>query len=419
MNRKSAKKVYIYICAIAGILSMNPYFVWRTYGGGYFTYFVYLFDALAIVSCYKLGAKPNRVKKQAFIGLLLLICLYFITYVHSYIDSALTTLIAGAIMFLYLWMIVMCKDDVRAEIFEKFIFLFAISLIPGVFYYVLESLGVSLSIGTLYSTNQLGYQNSAEFQYLTFADYYKHYIGAVMRVNANTRFSGIYDEAGLVGTVSAMILCIRRFELKRNPLNIFVLICLVISFSMAGYILVVGYFALKWLKQKQWKLFIGIIVFAIALTIFLNMETNNEAIRFLQTRISITSTGISVVNNRLTSNYMLGFSQFTNGTIFIKLFGFGKGAATVNTYMNGSSSYLDMVYNYGYIGFALMVLTAVYLYCRLRLLSLFKKWDEFVFLIIFLVSMYQRPGIYLPYYFIILLGGQAYIKARGNKHASN
>jgi len=419
MKKIGIRKLSVLLCAIACILSMNPYFVWRTYAGGYMTYAVYLFDVLGIWACYMMGVRFNKISKSSFIGMLLLIILYVITYIHSYERPNITTLVAGAVMFFYLWMLILCDQTTKAEIFKVYVVLFALSLIPGIIYYLLEMTGISLSRGILYSSNQLGYQNSVEFHLLSHADYYKHYIGAVMRVNANTRFSGIYDEAGLVGTITALILCARGFKFRKNKTNIFLLICLIISFSLAGYIIAIGFYTLKWFREKQWKLFVGAIALYVFLVVFLNLKIENTAIRFFQSRIQITSTRIQFANNRLTSNYMVGFSNFLNGNLLVKMFGFGKGAKNVNPYMSGSSSYLDMIYNFGYIGFGLMIFTIVYLYCDFRFIRLVKRWQELILLILFIVSMYQRPGIYFPYYFIVLFGGQAYIRMRSAKDASN
>jgi len=112
--------------------------------------------------------------------------------------------------------------------------------------------------------------------------------------------------------------------------------------------------------------------------------------------------------------FPIKYQRSVNSNLLFKMFGFGKGAKNVNPYMSGSSSYLDMIYNFGYIGFGLMIFTIVYLYCDFRFIRLVKRWQELILLILFIVSMYQRPGIYFPYYFIVLFGGQAYMRMRGD-----
>ena len=105
----------------------------------------------------------------------------------------------------------------------------------------------------------------------------------------------------------------------------------------------------------------------------------------------------------------MGYAQFLNGNLIRKLFGFGRGAAAENVYMNGSSSYKCSVFNYGYLGFGLMIFEIVYLY-RAYLQKIWKQhWAQFVLIALFLVSVYQRPSVYFPYYFIILYGGAAYL----------
>ena len=36
-------------------------------------------------------------------------------------------------------------------------------------------------------------------------------------------------------------------------------------------------------------------------------------------------------------------------------------------------------------------------------------WPQFTLLVLFMASIYQRPNIYMPYYFILLFGGAAYL----------
>ena len=143
--------------------------------------------------------------------------------------------------------------------------------------------------------------------------------------------------------------------------------------------------------------------------LLLTVNTNVEMIKTLQSRIQFSGTSITIKNNRETSQFNMGYAQFLNGNLIRKLFGFGRGAAAENVYMNGSSSYKCSVFNYGYLGFGLMIFEIVYLY-RAYLQKIWKQhWAQFVLIALFLVSVYQRPSVYFPYYFIILYGGAAYL----------
>lgn len=406
----SKRKIKVAICALAGILSMNPYFVWNTFSNGRFTYAVYIVYAFSIFAMLESTKSKRYMTARKFVGILLLMLVYGFAYLHSSEEIGIKTLIAGFLLFLNLMLYILIDEKLQKEIFKTFVFLFVVSMIPGLIYYILELFGVSLSIGTLYSLNQLNYANSVDYQSVGSIGYYKHYLGAVMRVNNNTRFAGMYDEAGLIGTVSALCLAARKFELKRNTINKWLLIFLILSFSLAGYLLAILYFFIKRIRRKQWKLCFGIIALVVGFFIFMNIKTDISAINTLQNRFQITEAGMSIINNRETSEYLSGYSEFLNSPLSTKIFGFGRGASVLNVYMNGSSTYKNIIYNYGYLGFGLMVFTILYLYKKFSLRKIGNHWDSVILLVLFCVSMYQRPSVFYPYYFIVLYGGYAYLE---------
>lgn len=399
-------KFYEYLCAFAGILSMNPYFLWPSFANGILVYLTYVLYAVSIFYLIRSSAHFKLSKGNFIVGVLFLI-MYMHIYVLGAKELAVQTLISGLLGYINLFLLMICQENTKKSIFEKFVILFIISLIPGLIYYILEKIGISLSIGILQSENQLVYSNSAEF--MGDSGYYKLYIGAVMRVNSNTRFSGIYDEAGLVGTVTALLLVARKFNIKKDKKCRWLLLFNIISFSLAGYLLVAIYFFIKWLRKGQWKLCVGILVGIIGVYGFLNMRTSNILINNLQSRIKVTTTGISLVNNRETSLFEKGYEEFTQASLYRRIMGYGRGASTQNKYMNGSSSYKCIVYDYGYGGFFLMILTITLCYFR-GLARRNGDISELITLyVVFMISIYQRPAIMYAYYFIILYGGKEYL----------
>lgn len=407
MSLKISRRLFEnYICAIAGILSMNPYFVWPTFMEGKLLYVVYVMYLISIIIMLHRGAK---LRKNNLWGVIFLSVIFGITYLHSALGVGIITLLGGIALYLYLILFCCLKNDDQIEIFRIFVKLFVITLIPGLIYYVLELLGISLSIGTIYSQNQIDYANSNEFMITKSTGYYKLYVGAVLRVNANTRFAGIYDEAGLVGTVAALCLVANQVNLKEDKWSRWLMLFLIISFSLAGYLLILIYYILKSIRQKQWKLPFVLAIILVGGYMLLTIKTNNALINTLQNRVQISGTSIMIVNNRETSQFNIGYSQFLNGNVIEKMFGFGRGASLANRYMNGSSTYKCYIYNYGYIGFGMMVVTIIYLY-RKYLCKIWKKhWSQFLLIVLFIISIYQRPSIYFPYYFIILYGGAAFL----------
>ena len=292
-----------------------------------------------------------------------------------------------------------------ANIFECYVSLFIVSMIPGMLYYVLEIFGISLSIGRIQSQNQLLYADSAEYSGAAIG-YYKLYLGAVMRLDSNTRMSGIYDEPGLVGTVAALLLCGKKFAIKNDWKAKLLLLITIMSFSFAGYILVFAYILLKLFKEGKWKLVVVLLLAAFSLLILVNVDLSNTPMAGIQRRIQITDAGISFVNNRQTSTFEKGYLQFRRAGLLTKLFGFGYGASSRNSYLLGSSTYKLTIYDGGYVGFAIKMLFFILYFAKwIKLQNIKKYWNAICLLVIFLVSIYQRPSVFYAYYFIALFGG--------------
>ena len=410
----SKNKIGYWCCALSGILSMNPFFVWNSFLGGslkYLTYSSYLLSILYLMSMRK---EITRIKIKNLVGGILFGILFLFTYFHSMSPVGFKTIFGALLAYLNMFIFATSSIDIKKEVFERFTMLFIASLIPGLIYYFLELIGVSLSIGAINSQNQLLYTNSAESSGVV--GYYKLYIGAVMRINSNIRFSGIYDEAGLVGTVSALLLVARKFNLKEDHKCKWLVLLNFISFSFAGYVIIIIYFFLKWLKKGKWKLIIGSIVGIFIFYILMNIQTDNALLLSIKDRFEITNKGISLINNRETSTFEIGYSTFKNSSIGRKLFGFGYGASSQDKYLLGSSSYKLTIFDYGYIGFAFRIYILLYFYSKRAILNCLKYWDKFVLFLIFIISIYQRPAVFYAYYFIILFGGYAYIDfLSGNK----
>ena len=415
----SRHKIRVFICAFAGILSMNPYFVWETFFNGILAYFTYIFYSLAILILLKYGMK-RRIRTNGLITMGLMLIIYCVTYLHSYSGVGIKNVISGALLFTFLTCFVLTESQLRCEIFEMYTKLFIISMIPGLVYYVLELFGVSLSIDTIRSNNQILYDQSKDFESLGVSGYYKVYLGAVMRVNSNTRFAGIYDEAGLVGTVCALLLAARGWKMKKNTLNKWLILFLLLSFSLAGYILGLVYFIIKFIRQQQWKLLLILVCCSIGLMVLLNISTDISTINNLQNRFVVNKGMIFIVNNRETSNYMKGFSQYLNSNLGTKMFGYGRGASVANYLMNGSSSYRNLLYNFGIVGVLSMMYMLIHSYFSNIRWKIKNNWSAVVLFLLFIISMYQRPGVFFPFYFIILYGGQAFIgRKREMSNASN
>lgn len=416
MRLKISKRNFGYwICALAGIFSMNPYFVWPTFLGGILIYFTYLLYGLSAFYLIFYCPPKTQMSKREFNCLILFFLLYMYIYFRSSDFLGIKTLIGALLAYINLYAFATRVPCVRKEVFERFLTLFIIAVIPGLIYYMLELFGISLSIGRISSQNQILYTTAAEYN-RTGNETYKLYIGAVMRMDSNIRMSGIFDEPGLIGTVAALALVGRAFDLKHDLKCRWLLFICIMSFSFAGYLIIFAYFFMRWFKRGQWKICVAILVCIIAVYGLLNVNLQDTPLAGIQRRFEITSEGLKIINNREVSTFNIGYSEFEEGSIVVKLFGFGYGASIGNPYLRGSSSYRLIIYNYGYAGLALQLILIIFLYKKGTITHPMKYWGQFVLLFLFLLSFYQRPGIFYAYYFILLYGGCAYLDSLVEKN---
>ena len=76
-------KFYGYLCAFAGILSMNPYFLWPSFAGGVLVYFTYILYIISISYLIKSSARFRLSKSNFLIGVL-----FLIMYTHIFVLGA-------------------------------------------------------------------------------------------------------------------------------------------------------------------------------------------------------------------------------------------------------------------------------------------------------------------------------------------
>lgn len=412
--RISTYQIMIWLCALSAILSMNPYFVWNTYHKGVLSNVVYIIVSISILLLFQKVICMGKVRADYFLVAISLLIIYIYMFIiRAGEDGFQTKVLYGKLlMFVFMALFVMLPKYIKKDIYEKFLLIFIISMIPGLLYGMLELLGGSINYKLL----------EPESAAKVLADYYyKLYPGAVIWLSANTRLSGIFDEPGMVGTVAGLMLVANGIKLNKNWKNILLLICGVCSLSLAFYTIVLIALCLRCIKRQQWKLFAIILGVIIVYFTILAVRIDNPTFIKLQERLTI-SDGEFLGNNRLTSKFDYEYQKFISGDIKYKLFGLGRNASSNNPKMYGSSSYKMIIYDYGYFGFIIMLIWITFSFHIENGKKILKYWEAYVLLAVFLASLYQRPSIYFIYYIVILLGGSSsiYIHANSvNKYEKN
>lgn len=298
---------------------------------------------------------------------------------------------------LALIVLLICEEEDKKLIFEYALKIFAIVTLPSVLYFLLRNVGVHIPNTVLNSEHELKSIRGV---------YYEHYPLGLIAISPGTlpRLCGIFDEPGVVGTLSAIFIATGYDKISKKWALV-LLIEGIFSCSVAFYLLFVAYVITR-------AFFSGFIKFAsVALLLFIgviwfvNTSFQNEFLNGIQGRIDLSSMYL-FTDNRTSSGFDSVFEQFVQRGGYPLWFGYGRGAVASNASMSSSFSYKCLFYDYGIIG-TLMYLGFFALNAIKEKIS--KKCIPF--LVVFAISIYQRPYVFNLQYVTIFVTALCFIKA--------
>lgn len=272
------------------------------------------------------------------------------------------------------------------KVFHAFTLLFSIMLIPSIIEFILVELcGINIpnkSINSPYESEK----------FLVYAAYPFHIkeIGGI--INLLPRFSSYFDEPGVVGTISGVLLCCQHVNLKRKY-NIPILLAGILSFSLFFYLLLVLYFIFFFKSAKIRIILLGMMA-GIGLYLY---SIDNEIINtYIFDRLVYDEDKGFSGNNRTAAGFDEWFAKYSKTSD--AWLGLGRG--TKNLYDEGGASYKDRIVEYGYVGFGLyLVLMLSYIFVSYRK----NKKNILLALILFLTCVWQRPFIDVHFYMVLFM----------------
>lgn len=353
-NKINIKFFLLWILSLTAFILMRPYFVWTTYGSGVLSLLCKggLSISVLLIVIYLL-MNNRKINRAAFgtIILLILVRMYMITTgidKTSFLDYNIYIVLIMIIAFFIL------TEQERKEVFNNFALIFAISLVPAIIIWFLTNSGIQLPYQYL-ATEHVGKAANGI--------YYQKYFGAASLSYPYfvfQRLSGMFDEPGVVGTFAALFLAGDEFRLKGRLRNIIILIGGILSLSMAFYILIIITLAIKSFNKGFLKFSIVLILIILSYNVIVTIETDNYIIsEIFQKRFKIV--GISLAgDNRASQSFNYEFDEFMKSDFLRILFGYGKGASQNNPRMFGSSTYKMLIYDFGVIGFVMLLVWIIY-----------------------------------------------------------
>lgn len=364
------------IISIVAFLSIEPWIIWNTKILSY----LYITVASILIIYYSI--------KQKFSNQI--IAFFFVITVFSrmfgglvYNEHEINSLTFATLGYLLL------PNKLKLEIFTKFKSILVVVFSLGIIIYLLR---IFIDInGFIIQPRILSIQCN-----------YVCYLFEANRIDAISqvlhRFSSVFDEPGVVGTICGLLISIKKFNYKSFSWKI-ILFAGLISFSFAFYIILCINIIFNFNKNLKVAILI-VILGLIANNIFHNAIENNIIKRFAIKDYRLVS------NNRLDEVFDQSYNKFLSGDVTTVTFGIGQ-ADLFKKDIIRVNVYKILVYKYGLAG----VFTFI---CFFALATWFiaptiRGW---FFLTVFLLLAYQRPNVFDFFNIIIFFGGLISIRVQ-------
>lgn len=301
----------------------------------------------------------------------LLTGLYFILAFYSNVN------IFGFISIISLSIIFYTEKSFLKKVFNLYLTIFSITIIPSLFIYILISIGFDLPSFTIEPLNPLKVYHYAQYLFLVIPQ----------KLNILfPRFCGYYDEPGVVGTIAGVLLIVKGFNIK-DKINIPILLAGILSFSFYFYLLLAIYI-IVFAKMK-----FKIVLISLCILILPALYFNEILYELIFKRFSFQD-GSFIGINRTVSSFDAWYESFKHSRDFF--WGLGKGGSL--EYNLGGASYKDIIVNFGIIYF--IIYMGAFSFFGFMYLRLTKPY--LIYLLILFSVIYQRPFITSMFYLFLI-----------------
>ena len=268
------------------------------------------------------------------------------------------------------------------------------------YYIVLVTTAISIPVYVFYVLNiNIGFEEVEYYRdYGTGIDkYIKWFVLAIYKHGNEIRLCGLFNEPGKLGTYLALLYIIKGSDAPKFD-KFILLIGGILSTSFSFFVLIlIYYFAKLFMFNKKLTVLISLALVSFLL-VAPSIDFHNQTLNSFFSRFELTESSLIIGNNRTNKEFDTAYDDLLNSNEVL----FGKGFNSVKQIENAmASSYKSIIYEFGIVGF--LVLIAAYIYTGIRLSN--KSQHSIIFIALFFMSAIQRPLIFLFFYFVIYYGG--------------
>lgn len=350
---------------------LSPFYVWKLLSLN----FLLIRVLLICVCCWPFILNRRKLTKKdtgvVFVAFLAVLTYLFVAFIHEFtllgISARLLTTLPVLILF--------SNKEFLIAVFERFFSLYSIMMLLAIISYVLFLFGISPELGTIHSPIEIDRE-------------YIHYPFFVIewQLIDTFRFGGPFDEPGVLGTISALLLCVKKYDLK-DLRSIVALISGLLSTSLFFYLISViflSYYSLIIKKNPT------IVISLTVLLILLFSYTKEDPIIYdrVWSRIEWDSSNHQLKGDSRTSIEAKNYYKETIGSM--DWFWGLEDPTQYKRLAKDSSTYMNVIMWNGAVFFFLYIsFLMLFVNCHVSSIS-----ERVIMYVIILVNMYQRPDIY-------------------------
>jgi hypothetical protein len=384
-NSIKRSSLYSGIFAFATFLSVKPYFVW--FNTKLFNYVIGVILVLLILQNWNNLKRPFSQN----IGII-----WFYFFLAIYLQFGGTTYSAFSPIWILPLFFITQSEYFKVKILKDFVKILSIIYILGIIVYLVRFIvplpSFNISHYTVYKTG-----------------YFSCYL---FDVNYNDglfpRFSSVFDEPGVVGTINALLISYKRLNYKTYS-GFAILLAGLLSFSLAFYVVLM--INLVYQVKNKFTLPITIVFLVI---IMIGLPKDNIVKKLILDRLEITDDGKLSGDNRGSFYLNLNYDYFVQKGGMDIVFGRGYGSESKDDDRNTGGTYKTLIYRHGYVGISIIILFFLFVTWKIA-----PNKNGWFFLFIFYLLAYQRTDLFLLYYIVIFFGGLSTISLEMKEKGQN
>lgn len=342
--------------AILIFLFLQPYPIWSVYGS------LQSLLTLALVALCFTSINLNEIDVRDVIhkGIL--------SMIFVWLAFKLNLSLIGTVGIMSYSVLVLASEKLLLGAYNKFIKIFVVTTsISAIVYLLVVVLGLNVP-----------YDNIAPLNTLKSYTYNAYPFLVIPNGEETFRFFGCFDEPGVIGTICAVILLMRKFDLKQKE-NILILIFGIISFSLFFYLISLIYALL--FARPRYKILV--ISLSVAVSLLVSQESILYELIFARMQFE---DGQMVGNNRDIGLDEYWYENFKHSNDYW----WGLGPRTKQLYNPGGASYKDRIIEFGAIFFFAYV-GAFIMYGIHKLRPSLK--NILIYILVICSVLFQRPFI--------------------------